>query len=284
MLRALTICILALAGSWLSYQQIAHAAGPPKNFAGYNFRHIDPALKPPAQSFNQPLDLWADRDFPPFSYLTPEGKLAGIAVDIALAACAELGLQCSLQSAPADTLLRALEDGRAAVIISPVRLNAAILAKADATRAIYRTSGHFAIRPQTRLKAATVQALSGRLLGLVEGTAHAAWIEHYYQSASLVRFTSEADAFEALRTGKIEVYFGDTLRLGFWIDGEVSRGCCVLVPGAYYDSAYFSHDYVFLVSRTQPQLRLILDGGLDRAQQSGAIAAAFRRYAPSSPW
>ncbi|HRA95279.1 MAG TPA: transporter substrate-binding domain-containing protein, partial [Aestuariivirga sp.] len=72
------------------------------------FRHIDSLAKPPTGFAQRNIRLLTDRDFPPFSYETPEGKAAGVSVDLALAACAELKANCTVVAKPFNALFPAL--------------------------------------------------------------------------------------------------------------------------------------------------------------------------------
>ena len=64
------------------------------------FRHIDSVAKPPTAFAQRNIRLLTDRDFPPFSYETPEGTAAGVSVDLALAACSELKANCTVIAKP----------------------------------------------------------------------------------------------------------------------------------------------------------------------------------------
>jgi hypothetical protein len=68
----------ALVAVDLAFAQDAAAPGFPL------FRHIDGVAEPPTAFAQRNIRLLTDRDFPPFSYETPDGKTAGVSVDLAL--------------------------------------------------------------------------------------------------------------------------------------------------------------------------------------------------------
>ena len=91
-LRGKLFILLALALVAVGPASAQEAAAP-----GFPlFRHIDSVAKPPAGFAQRNIRLLTDRDFPPFSYETPDGKTAGVSVDLALAACAELKANCAV--------------------------------------------------------------------------------------------------------------------------------------------------------------------------------------------
>ena len=107
------------------------------------FRHIDSVAKPPVAFAQRNIRLLTDRDFPPFSYETPEGKTAGVSVDLALAACAELKATCTVIAKPFSELLPALLNNEGDVIVSGLRIDETVLKKAAMTRPYFWSLGRF---------------------------------------------------------------------------------------------------------------------------------------------
>ena len=248
------------------------------------FRHVETGTKAPQIVSDATVRLLADGDFPPFSFSTDSGTAAGIAVDLALAACTEIKLRCEVAMRPFGELAGALERREGDVIVAGPRPDARLLAKALATRPWFRSLGRFAVPSASAFAAGDVRSLAGKRIGMVKGTTHAAWLAQYYSRSTLMGFASEAEAQEALRTGAIDALFGDALRLIYWISGSASRGCCKLLPGAYVDRDYFSRGMVLLVRPDRDDLRAALDHGLDRLQGNGTTEKIFNSYVPLNPW
>ena len=180
--------------------------------------------------------------------------------------------------------LGALERGEGDVIVSGPRLDEATLADANMTRPWFRLMGRFVVQSGNPLTDASPDSLSGKRIGVVKETTHAKWIETYYEDAEIVPFDDEASAGEALRTGNVDLIFGDNLRMIYWTAGESARGCCRLLGGAYTDFDHFSRNLAFLVRKDRPELRAAFDYGLDMAQKNGTTAKIFNAYVPLSPW
>ena len=81
-----------------------------------HFRHVDPLATIPNERPAGVITLLTDDDFAPFSYKDAKGTMVGIAVDMALQACAEVKLVCQLKPMDFSNLMSAL--GRGAVSIS----------------------------------------------------------------------------------------------------------------------------------------------------------------------
>jgi polar amino acid transport system substrate-binding protein len=254
--------------------------------AGYQMPLFRPAPvdEPSAPRPGLRVLLLADRDFAPYSFLTATGMPAGLAVDIALAACAEARLTCDVLPLPFEELLAALARDEGDAIIAGPGLNEEILKDAAATRPWFRLLGRFATLGASSLTAADAQGLAGKRVAVVAGTRHARWLETYYGTSEIVPFADEAAAGEALRQGQVDAMFGDNLRIIYWVTGSAAAGCCRLLGGAFTDFDFFSRNLSFLVRRDRDDVRLALDYGLDLAQDSGLTEKVFNAYVPLSPW
>jgi len=248
------------------------------------FRHIDGVAKPPVAIAQRNIRLLTDRDFPPFSYETPEGKTAGVSVDLALAACVEVKAACVVIAKPFNELLPALINNEGDVIVSGLRIDAALLKKATMTRPYFWSLGRFAVRVGSQLRGSDIRSLAGKRIGYVANSSHGAWLEKYYSRSTLTPFPGEAEMNEALRTGALDVSFGDGLRLIYWLAGSASRGCCKPLDGAFVDRQFFSHNLSFLTRRDDQDMVKAFDYALDRLQEKGISAKVFARYLPSGLW
>lgn len=230
------------------------------------------------------LRLLADEDFPPYSFRTRSGAAAGLAVELAMAACAKLKIACEVGLLPLPGLLPALANGQGDVIVAGPRIDAQALVQTEVTRPWFRSLGRFAAQSGSPIGASDTRTLAGKRIGAVKGTSHAAWLATYYSDSKLIGFDSEEQAQDALRTGNVEALFGDDLRQIFWVSGAASRGCCKLLGGAYSDFDSFSRSYAFLMAAGRGDLREAFDQALDQMQEDGTTEKIFNIYVPLNPW
>jgi polar amino acid transport system substrate-binding protein len=255
-----------------------------KGYPFPNFRRSNPAAKMPALPEGTSLKLLADEDFPPYSFKSGTGVAAGLAVELAMSACAEIKITCEVVLQPLGDLLPALSERKGDAVISGPRIDEKALQGELATRPWFRTFGRFAVPLKSPLEDADAKSLEGKKIGAVKQTAHEAWLKTYYSGSTLQPFDSEAKAYEALQKGELDAVFGDDLRLIYWVKGEASKGCCKLLGGAYTDFGGFTRNLSFIVRGDQPQIRDAFDVALDRLQDKGTTAKIFNAYVPLNPW
>ena len=263
----------------LSYG-LAQAA--PQAFPHY--RHVDPLATPPSERVVGPITLLTDDNFAPFSFRDTKGAMVGIAVDMALQACAEVNLACQLKPLPFAELLPALARGEGDVIISGLRPSAALMEKTIMTRPYFFSFGRFVMRVGLPFETPDIRTLAGRRVGFVKGTSHQAFLEKYYERSALTPFKTEAELFESLRTGKLDAVFTDSMRAVFWLKGTSSRNCCVPLGEGFVDDATVTRGLSFFTRQNRELLREYLDYALDRLDENGKAARVFERYLPASPF
>ena len=230
------------------------------------------------------VKLIADEDFAPYSFRSRTGSPAGISVEIAIAACEQARLACTVEVRPFAEILPAIERGEVDVAVTGPRLDADTLAASRMTRPYFRIMGRFAVPNTSTLDTASVSNLAGRRIGGVKDTVHARWLTAYYASTRITPFDDLAAAGAALKGGQVDALFGDNLQVIYWVAGEAAAGCCRLLGGAYSDFDYFSRNLAFLTRRDKPELAQALDYGLDKAQAAGSTAKILRTYLPLDPW
>ncbi len=248
------------------------------------FRAID-ADAPHASKLPLPaVRLLAEPDFAPWSFTQEDGTLAGISVDLARAACSEAALTCEIMPTPFTGLLPGLQKGEGDVIITGLRLNSDLMANTALTRPYFRAMGRFMMRRGTQIPAADPRSLAGRRIGVVKGTAHEAFLKAHYGKSQLVPEEREAAMYEALRTGALDVAFGDSLRMSFWMNSDGARKCCTGLGGAVVDAETFSRPLVYVVRQDKAAIRDRLDEALDTLEENGTTASIFARYLPAPIW
>lgn len=235
--------------------------------------------KPDLTDLDQ-IRFLTDNDYPPFNYLDEEGALTGFNVDLARAICEELVVECDVRSVDWSGLVPALESGETDAVIASIRTTEKSLADLDFTDPYYHTPARFVALKKSVLKETTPEALAGKKIAVVEGTAHEAFLKDFYGDSQIIAFNSTAKARAALRQGEADILFGDGIALIFWLNGTASENCCEFRGGGYGESRYFGEGVGIAVKRGNRKLRGILDYALERIRLSGRLEELYLRYFP----
>jgi len=223
-------------------------------------------------------------EFPPFHYYDDEGVLTGLDVDLARAICLELTAACDIKVRTWDDLLPGLKRGEADAVIASHAITPQALAHADFTDRYYYTPAWF-IGPRGGAKLEiTSETLEGRKIGVAKGTAHEAYLRTFFGSSSIQAFDTPEQARDALATRAVPLVFDDGISLVFWLNGTLSKECCEFKGGPYFDARYFGDGVGIAVSKTDPQLKSLLNRVLRRVRETGRYEELLLRYFPTRPY
>jgi polar amino acid transport system substrate-binding protein len=226
------------------------------------------------------LRFVTDSDYPPFDYFDEEGVLTGFNVDLARAICEALEVQCEVRPVEWEDLFAALDKDEADAAIASIRIDADTLEKVDMTDRYYATPARFIARKDSDLKDIRPETVGGKKIAVVKGTGHEAYVRLYFPEAVIVSFDSAEEAQDSLKSGEVDLMFGDGIGLTFWLNGVTSNSCCEFRGGPYLDSRFFGEGVGIAVKKGNRKLVDILNYGLEQVHASGRYEGLFLRYFP----
>ncbi len=246
----------------------------------------DPRRRPerPDTSRITQIRFLTEFDYPPFNYAGPDGNPAGFNVELARQICEELKIACTIQLRRFDTLLQALGENRADAVIASLAVTPETRLRVDFSDPYYRAPARFVARRDTTVRDAVPEAIEGKKIAAVTGTAHEAYLKAFFTGAEIKSYPNMEAAREALRKGETELLFGDGFALAFWLNGTDSAGCCVFVGGPFTESRYFGEGVGIALKRGNDTLRLAFNWALFRLWEKGRFSDLWLRYFPVNPF
>lgn len=219
-------------------------------------------------------------DYPPFNSRDEEGVLTGLNIDLARAICLDLATACDLQVRPWSGLIDDLVAGRADAVIAAHKITQETLARVDFTDRYFYTPARFAVRREAGEVSATPTGLDGLTAAVVADSPHEAFLARYFRNTRLKTFQTPEQAREAVVKGDVNLIFGDGISLSFWANGTLSRNCCRLVEGPFFEPAYFGDGVAIATAKGDRDLRRQLNEALKRIKVSGRFQELVDRYFP----
>ena len=221
-----------------------------------------------------------DDEYPPFAFPGPDGALAGFNVDLARALCEELKTPCTIQSRRFDTIVPAIEQRQADAAIASIAATPAMRARVSFTAPYYKTPGRFVASKDSALDDLRPEALTGQRVGVVDGTAHAAFLEARFPRVERQTFPDLPALLKALRAGETPLAFADGVTLAIWLNGEEGASCCAFRGGPYLDAAFFGDGVGIALHKDNVALRRALDYAFSRIAERGAYMELYLKYFP----
>jgi polar amino acid transport system substrate-binding protein len=262
-----------------------------------------PAVKPPADAMAVPgfwdprrrperpdlsriniIRFLTETDYPPFNYAGPDGMPAGFNVDLARLICEEIKVQCTVQMRRFDTLIDALNANQGDAVIASIAETPEMRLRVSFTDPYYRTPARFVARKDSDIEDVRPEALEGKKVAVVAGTAHEAYLRALFTEAELHSYPNAEDARAALRRGEVDLIFGDGISLAFWLNGTDSSGCCEFRGGPYLESRFFGEGVGIAVRRGNDLMRLAFNWALFQLWEKGRFTDLWLKYFPISPF
>jgi polar amino acid transport system substrate-binding protein len=225
-----------------------------------------------------------ETDYPPFDYTGPDGAPAGFNIDLARLICEELKVPCTIQMRRFDTLIKSLDDKSGDAVIASIAQTPETRQKVDFTNPYYRSPARFVSRRDVDIPDVRPQALEGRKIGVVAGTAHEAFLKTLFTEAIVQPYPNADAARFALKKGELDLIFGDGISLAFWLNGTDSANCCVFRGGPFLESSYFGEGVGIAVRRGNELLRQAFNWALFQLWEKGRFTDLWLRYFPINPF
>lgn len=225
-----------------------------------------------------------ETDYPPFDFAGPDGAPAGFNVDLARLICEELKVPCTIQMRRFDTLIKSLDNNSGDAVIASIAETPETRKQVDFSDPYYRTPARFVSRRDVKIDDVRPQALEGRKIGVVAGSAHEAFLKALFTEAVLHPYPNADAARFALKKGEVDLLFGDGISLAFWLNGTDSANCCIFRGGPFLESRYFGEGVGIAVRRGNDLLRQAFNWALFQLWEKGRFTDLWLRYFPISPF
>ncbi len=223
-------------------------------------------------------------DFPPFSFIGGEKQITGFHLDLARAICAELGIlsACQIQALPWQEHEAAMKQDKNSVLISGLAIDQTSRKKYRYTRSYLTLPARFIGRKTNIIREPLFRSLSGKTIGVVEGTSHEAFLISNFKKSKLLIFADQKLAYSALINKEIEVLLSNALQGSFWLHSKQSNNCCKFVGGPYLSNNYFGHGLAIAVNVENKELLNTLNFALKAINDKGILSELYLRYFPVS--
>jgi arginine/ornithine transport system substrate-binding protein len=155
--------------------------------------------------------------YPPFSYVTPDGKLEGFDIDIARALVAAMGAEVKLIPQDWDGIIPALLARKYDAVIASMSITEDRKKKVAFSDKYYNTPGKFvckkgAMKDFTRAEVA--QATMGKSIAVQRATIHDRFVtEQGGKGVKVKRYGTQDDAYLDLVAGRVDMLLADSVAI-----------------------------------------------------------------------
>ncbi len=151
--------------------------------------------------------------YPPFSSVTPDGKLIGFDIDIAKALCAAMGADCKLVTQDWDGIIPALLAKKYDCIIASMSITEERKKKVAFSNKYYNTPAKF-VAKKGAVKEFSKAAIKGKSVGVQRATIHDRYLtENYGKEVEIKRYGTQDEAYLDIKAGRVDMLLADSIAL-----------------------------------------------------------------------
>ena len=214
-------------------------------------------------------------DYPPFSYVDDAGKLGGFDVDIALALCERIGVECELRSHEWETLIPELRAGTFDVIAASMSITEPRRELVAFTDRYYSNVVRFVANKDSDFHP---DRPSGTTIGVARATVSSDWLEDNLADVATIKlYRSQSELMGDLASDRLDAVLGDGLGMHTWLQSEDGAAFRFAGHGLRLDEGIG-----LAVRHEDDALRRDLNRALARLLADGSYQAINARYFPFS--
>ena len=151
--------------------------------------------------------------YPPFSYMTPGGELAGFDIDIAKALGEAMGAEVTLIAQDWDGIIPALLAKKYDAIIASMSITEERKQKVAFSNKYYQTPAKF-ITKKGMIGDFSKEAIKGKRVGVQRATIHDRYLtDNYGNDVEIKRYGTQDEAYLDLTAGRVDMLLADSVAL-----------------------------------------------------------------------
>jgi lysine/arginine/ornithine transport system substrate-binding protein len=230
------------------------------------------------------LRFGTDPSYPPYEYKLPDGKLAGLDIDIGNAICAAAKVTCVWVESSFDGLIAGLQARKFDAINASLAPTAARRAVMDFTQPVYPADIRLVAARGSHLTPDT-KVLAGKRVGVLQGSTQAAFAKSNWAShgVTIQGYQDQDSIYTDLVNGRLDatVVLGSAARLGFL---SKPQGAGFELAGPRIDDpSILGASSVIGVRKSDGHTLEALNAALTRLKQDGTIDRLEKHYLGDVP-
>ena len=217
----------------------------------------------------QELTFAMEPSYPPFETTNEKGEIIGFDVDVANAICQEIQATCKFKSEAFDSLIPSLKAKRFDAAISAIDITDARAKQVLFSDAYYDSSASYvALKGKATLE-------SAKNIGVQNGTTFQQYTVAETKQYSPKSYASLQNAILDLKSGRIDIIFGDTAVLADMISKEPE---IQFIGEKVTNKKYFGNGLGIAMHKSNKDLAAQLNKGLAAIKANGEYQKIYDKW------
>jgi polar amino acid transport system substrate-binding protein len=237
------------------------------------------AISAGAADAQEKLRLGTEGAYPPFNYFDATGQVTGFDVDIGLALCEKMGVECEIVAQDWDGIIPGLLARKYDFIIASMFITDERKQQVAFTDPYYKAAMTHVTMKDMDLPELTNEGLSGMVIGAQSGTTQANYVQAQYPDADIRLYPTQDEVNLDMASGRIDLQVGDMLPLLDWLATDDGQ-CCEMVGEPITDPEFVGEGVGIAVRQEDTELLADLNAALEQIREDGTYKAINDKYFP----
>jgi len=216
--------------------------------------------------------------YPPFSYVTPEGELAGFDIDIAKALGAAMGAEVELVAQDWDGIIPALLAKKYDAIIASMSITEERKKKVGFTNKYYNTPAKFVCKKGAMAEFSR-DNIKGKKVGVQRATIHDNYLtDNYGNDVEVVRYGTQDEAYLDLVAGRVDLLLADSVALSDGFLKKPEGKDFQFIDPDLSDPKWFGNGAGIAIRKEDKDLAELFNKAIDKIRADGTYKKIQDKY------
>lgn len=216
--------------------------------------------------------------YPPFSYIQPDGELAGFDIEIAKALAEAMGAEVTLVAQDWDGMIPALMAKKYDAIIASMSITEERLKKVNFSKRYYRTPVKF-VTKKGAIPVFSIDTIKGKAVGVQRATVSDKYLSDVYgNDVEIKRYGTQDEAYLDLIAGRVDLLLADSVVLldGF-LKKEEGKDYEFVGPD-FNDPKWFGEGIGVALRKQDKDLEELFNKAIDTIRANGVYKSIQDKY------
>lgn len=216
--------------------------------------------------------------YPPFSYVQPDGELAGFDIDIAKALVEAMGAEITLVAQDWDGMIPALMAKKYDGIIASMSITEERKKKVNFSKRYYRTPVKF-IAKKGSVPVFSEDVLKGKAVGVQRATVSDQYLTDVYgKDVEIKRYGSQDEAYLDLIAGRVDMLLADSVTLSDGFLKKEEGQDYEFVGPDFTDPKWFGDGIGVALRKQDKDLEELFNKAIDTIRANGVYKSIQDKY------
>ncbi|WP_277053091.1 ABC transporter substrate-binding protein [Zestomonas thermotolerans] len=222
------------------------------------------------------LKLGTEGAYPPFNMIDASGQVTGFDVEIGLALCAKMKVECEIVTSDWDGIIPALNAKKFDFLIASMSITPERQQAVDFTEPYYTNKLQFIAAKDADFKT-DKDSLKGKVIGAQRATIAGTWLEDNLRDVVDIKlYDTQENAYLDLASGRLDGVLADTFVNWEWLKSDAGKDF------EFKGDPVFDNDKIGIAVRKGDPLRERLNAALKEIVADGTYQKINDKYFPFS--